>query len=113
MEKSIINQENVLNPEILRCLRMVLTHESYNSCNDLAPLFQRMFAGQKVAGHFSLGKTKSRDTMLWNCTWIQKDATLQCKSSPLCSISFEESLNSELQMCQMDVTIRFGNEKKG
>ena len=36
----------------------------YNPCNDLAPLFQQMFAGHEVAEHFSLGKTKSRYIML-------------------------------------------------
>ena len=30
MDRLIINQENKLNAEILWCLRMVLTHESYN-----------------------------------------------------------------------------------
>ena len=33
--------------------------------------------------------------------------------SPFISISFDENLNSELQMCQMDVALRFWNEKKG
>ena len=33
--------------------------------------------------------------------------------SPFFSISFDESLNSELQMCQMDVALRFWNKKKG
>ena len=31
---------------------------------------------------------------------------------PFFSISFEKSLNSELQMCQMDVALRFWNKKK-
>ena len=38
MGKLIINGENTLSAEILLCLRMVLTHESYNSWNNLAPL---------------------------------------------------------------------------
>ena len=33
--------------------------------------------------------------------------------SPYFSISYDESLNSELQMCQMDVALRFWNEKNG
>ena len=61
----IINQDNTLNAEILWCLRMVLTHESNNSCNNLVPLFQQMVAGHEVAEHFSLGKTKNRYTMLY------------------------------------------------
>ena len=65
MDKLIINQENTLNAERLWCLRLVLTHENYNSCSDLAPLFQRMFSCHEIAEHFSLSKTKSKNTMLY------------------------------------------------
>ena len=108
MDKLIINQENTLNAEILWCLRMVLTHESYNSCNDLAPLLQRMFAGHEVAEHFSLGKAKSRYTMLYGIApEFKKMLPYDVNQSPFFSISFDESLNSELQMCCMDVALRF------
>ena len=114
MDKIIINQENTLNAEILWCLRLVLTHESYNSCNDLAPLFQRIFAGHEVAEHFSLGKIKSRYTILYGIAPELKKMLLHdVNYSSFFSISFDESLNSELQMCQMNTALRFWNEKKG
>ena len=114
MDKLIINQENTLNAEILWCLRMVLTHKSYNSCNYLTPLFQRMFAGHEVVEHFSLGKTKSRYTILYGTApEFKKMLFNDVNQSPFFSISFDESLNSELQMYQMDLTLRFWNEKKG
>ena len=103
MSKLIINQENTLNPEILWCLRMVLTHKSYNSCNDLAPLFQRIFAGHEVAEHFSLGKTKSRYTMLYGIAPEFKKMLLYDANQSPFSISFDKS------MCQMDVALRFWN----
>ena len=69
MGKLIINGENTLIAEILWCLRMVLTHESYNSWNNLAPLVQRMFSGHEIAKYFSLVKTKKQvHYVIWNCT---------------------------------------------
>ena len=113
MDKLIINQENTLNAEILWCLTMVLTHESYISCNDLASLFQRMFAGHEVTEHFSLGKTKSRYTMLYGIApEFKKMLLYDVNQSPFFSILVDESLNSELQMCQLYVALRFWNEKK-
>ena len=113
MGKLIINQENTLNAEILWCLRTVLTHESYNSCNDLTPLFQQMFAGHEVVEHFSLVKPKSRYTMLYGIApEFKKMLLYDVSQSPFFSISVDESLNSELQKCQMDVALRFWKEKK-
>ena len=53
-------KENSLNAERLWCLRMVLAHDSYNSCCDLSKLFGRVFPGSDVAMAFTLGKTKCR-----------------------------------------------------
>ena len=35
------------------------------------------------------------------------------KSSPFFTVSFDESLNADLQMCQIDVVVRFWNDKTG
>ena len=114
MDKLIINEDSTLNAEIFWCLRTVLTHESYNLCSYLAPLFQRVFAGHEVTGHFVLGKTKSRYTMLYAIApEFKKMLFYYVNQSPYFSISYDESLNSELQMCQMDVALRFWNEKNG
>ena len=114
VDKLIINEDNTLNAEIFWCLRIVLTHESYNLCSYLVPLFQRVFAGHEVTGHFVLGKTKSRYTMLYGIApELKKMLYYYVNQSPYFSISYDESLNSELQMCQMDVVLRFWNEKNG
>ena len=69
MDKLIINEDSTLNAEIFWCLRTVLTHESYNLCSYLAPLFQRVFAGHEVTGHFVLGQNQEQvHHVTWNCT---------------------------------------------
>ena len=57
------NKENTLSAEISWYLRMVSSHESYNSCSDFSEIFQRMFFDSEIAAKFSLGKTKSRYTI--------------------------------------------------
>ena len=44
---------------------MVVSHDSYNPCNDITALFSRMFPGCEIALKFLLGKTKSRYTLLF------------------------------------------------
>ena len=58
-------RENTLNAEILRCLRMISSHEGYNSSSDLLEIFQIMFFDSEITAKFSLGKTKSRYTILY------------------------------------------------
>ena len=92
---------------------MVLAHDSYNSCCDLSKLFGRVFPDSDVAKAFTLGKTKCRYTMLYGIApeWKQK-LIFDINSSPFYSVMFDESMNSELQMCQMDVGIRFWNNDR-
>ena len=61
----LCNRENTLNAEILRCLRMISSHEGYNSSSDLLEIFQIMFFDSEITAKFSLGKTKSRYTILY------------------------------------------------
>ena len=89
----------------LWCLSMVLAHDNYNSCCDLSRLFGRMFLNSDDAKAFTLGKSKCRYTMLYGIApkFIQK-LIFDINSSPFYSY-FDESMNSELQICQMDAGI--------
>ena len=103
----LYNKENTLNAEILWCLRMI-SHESYNSCSDLSERFQRMFFDSEIAAKFSFGKTKSRYTVLYGkAPEFKRGLVYDVKSSPFFTVSFNESLNVDLEMCQMDVSVRF------
>ena len=69
-----------------------------------------MFADSVIAHQFSLGKTKCRYMILYGiATYCKSELLKQINSSPFLSLSFDESLNSMLQKCQMDVNIRFWN----
>ena len=69
-----------------------------------------MFSHSDVARQFSLGKTKAHYIILYGIAPYCKAELLgQINSSPQFSLSFDESLNTALQKCQMDVNIRFFN----
>ena len=92
---------------------MVLAHDSYNSCCDLSELFGRMFLDSDVAKVFTLGKTKCRYTMYLIAPGFKQNLIFAINYSPFYSVTFDESMNSELQICQMDGGIRFWNNDRG
>ena len=108
------NKEDTLYAEILWCLRMIFPHESYNSCSDLSEISQRIFFDSEIAAKFSLGKTKSRHTFLYGIAPEFKRVLLyDVKSLSFFTVFFDESLNTDLQMCQTNVVVRFWNDKTG
>ena len=69
--KEMLTKNDVSNAEIM-CLKVVDGHFSYNSCSDLANLFQCMFADSEIPHQFSLGKNKMRvHGTVWNCSLLQ------------------------------------------
>ena len=104
----IINHQNTLVAEILWCLKVVMSHFSYRSCFDLNDLLKRMFFDSEVSAQFSLSKTKCRYMILYGIAPCCRDTLKQeINSSPFFSTSFDESMNSVLHSCQMDIGIRF------
>ena len=87
-----------MDAEIGWCLCMVSCHSSYDSCADLGAMFQVMFLDSKIASQFTLGKTKTRYTMCYGIAQLIYD-----NASPFYTVSFDESLNSQVQMSEMDV----------
>ena len=73
-----------------------------------------MFFDSEIAAKFSLGKTKRKYTILCGVALEFKRVSLYDeKFLHFFTLSFEESLSTDLQMCQMDVAVRFWNDKTG
>ena len=71
-----------------------------------------MFPDSEVAQKFSMGKTKSRYMIIYGLAPYLKNELLKKISSSLYySVSFNESFNSELQKCQMDINILWDTKK--
>ena len=107
---ALLLKNEVINVEILWCLKLVAGHLSYNSCSNVSEIFKIMFRRSDVACQFSPGKTKARYMILNGIAPYCKAELLgQINSSPQFSLSFDESLNTALQKCQMDAKIRLFN----
>ena len=52
--------EDVLDVEIIWCLHLVHSHQSYRSCNPLPMVFQRMFKTCLIAQQYHMKKDKAR-----------------------------------------------------
>ena len=103
----------VLDAEILWCLYMVETHQSFRSCDKLPKLFQRMFQHDPVAQQYKMRKDKSRYFILYGIYPVFKDNLIRDINLSLWfSVSFDESFNKQQQKCQMDVNIRYWNHHK-
>ena len=85
---------------------MVVSHDSCNLCNDIPVLCSSMFLIREIVQKFSLGKTKSRFPE------FKKTLIYDINKSPFYTISYDESLKSEMQMCQMDAGFGYWKEKK-
>ena len=106
----LLLKNEVISAEILWCLKLAAGHLSYNSCSNINEIFKIIFSHSDVARQFSLGKTKACYMNLCRIAPYCKAELLgQINSSPQFSLSFDESLNTALQKCQMDVNIRFFN----
>ena len=72
-----------------------------------------MFPDSEIASQFTLGKTKARYTMLYRIApEFKKQLIYDINASPFYIVSFDESLISQVQMSQMDVGVRYWNNRK-
>ena len=106
----LLLKNEVINAEILWCLKLVAGHLSYNSCSNISKIFKTMFSRSDVARQFSLGKSKARYMILYgSAPYCKAELLGQINSFPQFSLSFDESLNTTLQKCQMDIKVKFFN----
>ena len=103
---------DVTKAEIRWVLKVVKSHFPLRSCIDLNELFRSMFPDSGIASKFQLDKTKCSYLINYGIGPYYKDILLKSiNTSPFFSISFGESLNSILQQEQMDLQVRYWDEK--
>lgn len=99
-----------MDAEILWCLHMVETHQSYRSCDKLPKLFSRMFKHDPVVEKYQMKKDKIRYLIQYGIFPVFKENLVtNINLSSWYSVSFDESYNNQQQKCQMDVNIRYWN----
>ena len=92
-------------------MKVIKFHFSLRSCEGLGKLFSTFFPDSELAPKFSLGKTKCAYMINFGLEpYFRESLTRDISHSPCYSYSFNGSLNSVLQNCQMDVVIRYLDE---
>lgn len=98
--------------EVLWALKVVLSHYSYKSCEDIAQLFQRMFADSTIAKQFSCGEKKCAYVACFGVApFFQQQLLDEIKKLESFVLLFDESLNKVTQSKQLDLHIRFWDTK--
>ena len=104
---------NSINVEILWCMNVVKSHNSFNSCSDWKDIFTKMFPDSDTVTQFILGNMKCQYMILYGLAPYYKDKLIKQTNNSICySISFDEALNSIVQKCQMDVSIHYCDDKE-
>ena len=76
-------------------------------------MFQVMFPDSEIVSQYTLGKTKTRYTVIYGiASEFKKQLIYKINASPFYTVSFHESLNSQVQKSQMDVGVRYWNNRK-
>ena len=80
---------------------------------NLSAKFQVMFPDSEIASQFTLGKTKARYAILYRiASEFKKQLIYDINASPFYTLSFDESLNFQVQMSQVDVGEWYWNNRK-
>ena len=89
-----------------------MNHSSYRTADEISDAFPSMFTDSKIAQEFSVAKTKLRYLMVFGLsTYFEhqiKESVKQCNHF---KVLFDDSCNSVLNKEQMDVMIRYFDER--
>ena len=109
---SYVSSKETVTAEVLWSLKVVLSHYSYKSCEDIALLFQRMFADSTIAKQFTCGEKKCAYLACFGVApFFQQQLLDKIKKLESFVLLFDESLNKVTQSKQLDLHIRFWDTK--
>ena len=107
LDKTFINS-SILQAEVRRALKVVMSRYSRSSCNDVTELFKIMFPGSDIAKSFTFAKTKCRYMIVYGLApYFQSCLLDDLKGIAYHVISYDECFSSALHFGQMDFAIRF------
>ena len=107
---SYATKNDVLTAEILWTLQSIDSNMSYKSNEDLAYTFRTMFPDSSIAAKYSLGETKSMYLSCYGIAPYFKSLLERHVKEDSFVLLFDESLNKEMQMKQLDIHLRFWND---
>jgi hypothetical protein len=111
VDKMLINV-STFEAEIRWVLNIVYSKYSMNSSTDSGKLFRSMFPDSDIAKSFQCGPTKAGYVATFGLSIYFQNLLLSTLSTvPYYTVSFDESLNPIFQKGQMDLLVRFWDDK--
>ncbi|GBO35079.1 hypothetical protein AVEN_94183-1 [Araneus ventricosus] len=105
---SVAKSKDVLDAEILWCMKVVTSHYSYKSTNDIGKIFSMMFPDSAIAQRFSISERKIAYLCHFGLApYFQNIMYEEFKKLSHFTLLFDETLNRTNQQKQLDVHIRF------
>ncbi len=104
---SFVSRNDCLTSEVLWTLKVVNSHNSFNSCTDVSSLFAQMFPDSEIAKHFSCGERKCAYMCNYGIAPYFKHQLMKKNSDEDGYVLlFDESLNQNTKNKQMDIHAR-------
>ena len=108
MDRFVTLQVLVTTAEWRMILRIVKNHDSFRLCLGLRTDLKAMFPDSQIAGDFTLSKTKCAYVVKYGIApWLKENLRKVISESPFYSISYDESLNRQMEEQQMDLQLRY------
>lgn len=113
MDQMVNSQVLVTTAECRMILRIIKNHDSFRSCLELGDDLKAMFPDSAIAAGFTLSKTKCAYVVKYGIApWLKQNLCQVISDSPFFSVSYDESLNRQMQEQQMDLQVRYWCNKK-
>lgn len=110
--KDFVFKQSTTDAEILWCLNIIMKNRSLNSVDTDIQILKKIASDSKIVEKMTLSSSKASYVICYGLAPYFKDQLDQnlqnCKKFVVC---FDESLNKIAQKGQMDLLIRFFNEK--
>lgn len=100
--------------EIRWALKNVASNRSFNSAGDESDILRDMFPDSEIAQKFALGSTKTSYVINYGLApYFKESLRNEVKAAKHFVVCFDEALNKVAQKGQMDIVVRFYDEKAG
>lgn len=111
--KSFTTKDDVSKAEVIWIMKTVMSHQSYNSAEGLNKVLQTMFPDSEIAKKMQLGPDKMAYIVKFGLAEYFRSILIEeAKMADCFVLAFDEALNKINQRGQMDVYIRFWDNKR-
>lgn len=105
-------RDSIVKAEILQCLKVVDTHVSVRSADLNGDIYREMFPDSEIARGYKMSKDKIGYMLTYGLgEYYSEKATDTVLSADQFVVMFDESLNKVSAKCQMDLHVRYINDK--